>query len=159
MFITKKAIPRRTVLRGLGTTLALPFLDSMVPALTALQNTAAQPVKRLGIVYHPNGLVPAGWLPKGIGKDFTFGPTMAALEPFRDQLTVITNLDNIEADAKGDGPGDHARAGGSYLTGVPERKAATNAEAATTMVYSIAPACSRARTTFLIDEAFWPIAT
>ena len=133
MFITKKAIPRRTVLRGLGTTLALPFLDSMVPALTALQNTAAQPVKRLGIVYHPNGLVPAGWLPKGIGKDFTFGPTMAALEPFRDQLTVITNLDNIEADAKGDGPGDHARAGGSYLTGVHVRKSETNVEAATSM--------------------------
>ena len=133
MIITKKAIPRRTVLRGIGASLALPLLDGMVPALTAMQNTPARAVKRLGIVYHPNGIVPAGWLPKGTGTDFTFGPTMAALEPYKNQLLVLSNLDNIEADAKGDGPGDHARAGGSYLTGVHVRKSETNVEAAMSM--------------------------
>ena len=90
-------------------------------------------MKRLGIVYHPNGIVPAGWLPKGTGTDFTFGPTMAALEPYRNQMVILSNLDNIEADAKGDGPGDHARAGGSYLTGVHVRKSETNVEAAMSM--------------------------
>lgn len=133
MIITKKAIPRRTVLRGIGASLALPLLDGMVPALTAMQNTPARAVKRLGIVYHPNGIVPAGWLPKGTGTDFTFGPTMAALEPYRNQMVILSNLDNIEADAKGDGPGDHARAGGSYLTGVHVRKSETNVEAAMSM--------------------------
>ena len=133
MIITKKAIPRRTVLRGIGASLALPLLDGMVPALTAMQNTPARAVKRLGIVYHPNGIVPAGWLPKGTGTDFTFGPTMAALEPYRNQMLILSNLDNVEADAKGDGPGDHARAGGSYLTGVHVRKSETNVEAAMSM--------------------------
>lgn len=133
MIITKKAIPRRTVLRGIGASLALPLLDGMVPALTAMQNTPARAVKRLGIVYHPNGIVPAGWLPKGTGTDFTFGPTMAALEPYRNQMVILSNLDNIEADAKGDGPGDHARAGGSYLTGVHVRKSETNVEASMSM--------------------------
>lgn len=133
MIITKKAIPRRTVLRGIGASLALPLLDGMVPALTAMQNTPARAVKRLGIVYHPNGIVPAGWLPKGTGTDFTFGPTMAALEPYRNQMLILSNLDNVEADAKGDGPGDHARAGGSYLTGVHVRKSETNVEASMSM--------------------------
>ena len=133
MIITKKAIPRRTVLRGIGASLALPLLDGMVPALTAMQNTPARAVKRLGIVYHPNGIVPAGWLPKGTGADFTFGPTMAALEPYRNQMLILSNLDNVEADAKGDGPGDHARAGGSYLTGVHVRKSETNVEASMSM--------------------------
>lgn len=133
MIITKKAIPRRTVLRGLGASLALPLLDGMVPALTAMQNTPARAVRRLGIVYHPNGIVPAGWVPKGTGAGFEFGPTMAALEPYRNNMVVITNLANNEADAKGDGPGDHARAGGSYLTGVHVRKSETNVEAAMSM--------------------------
>ena len=133
MIITKKAIPRRWVLRGLGASLALPLLDGMVPALTAMQNTAARPVRRLGIVYHPNGFVDYGWNPKGVGSDFEFGPTHASLEPYRDQLVIMSHLANREADAKGDGPGDHARAGGGYLTGVHVRKSETNAEAALSM--------------------------
>ena len=65
MIVTKKAISRRTILRGVGATIALPLLDAMVPALTAAQNTPARPVRRLGVVYHPNGVVYENWLPTG----------------------------------------------------------------------------------------------
>ena len=72
MIITKKAIPRRAVLRGLGASLALPFLDSMVPALTAMRNTAANPVRRLGAVYVPNGMIMNHWTPTTEGTSFDF---------------------------------------------------------------------------------------
>jgi hypothetical protein len=140
MIITKKAIPRRTVLRGIGASLALPLLDGMVPALTALQNTPARAFPRLGVIYHPNGIVSGGWIPKGVGSNFEFSPTMTALEPFRKDLIVVTNLQNREADAKGDGNGDHARAGGSYLTGVHVRKSETNVEAGMSMDQIVADA-------------------
>ena len=64
MIVTKKAISRRTVLRGIGTTVALPLLDAMVPALTAIADTPAKAVRRLGVVYHPNGVIYQNWLPK-----------------------------------------------------------------------------------------------
>ena len=67
MIVTKKAISRRTVLRGIGTAVALPLLDAMIPALTAVANTPAKPVRRLGVVYHPNGVIYDKWLPKGVG--------------------------------------------------------------------------------------------
>ena len=72
MIITKKAIPRRAVLRGLGASLALPFLDGMVPALTAMRNTAANPVRRLGAVYVPNGMMMNHWTPTTEGTGFDF---------------------------------------------------------------------------------------
>ena len=72
MFITKKALSRRTFLRGMGATLALPLLDAMVPALTAVQQSAAQPVPRLGFFYVPNGIYPPAWRPTGEGRDFTW---------------------------------------------------------------------------------------
>ena len=122
MIVTKKAISRRTLLRGLGTTVALPLLDAMVPALTALQKTPAAPVRRLGVVYHPNGVIYENWLPKGAGRDFTLSPILEPLEPFRNQLVVVTGLSSHQAEALGDGGGDHSRASGSYLTGVHVKK-------------------------------------
>ena len=122
MIVVKKALSRRTVLRGLGTAVALPLLDAMVPALTAQVNTPAKGVRRLGVVYHPNGVIYENWLPKGVGRDFEFSRTLLPLEPFRDQLNVITGLSSHQAEALGDGGGDHSRASGSYLTGVHVKK-------------------------------------
>jgi hypothetical protein len=121
MIVTKKAISRRAVLQGMGATVALPLLDAMVPAL-ATGATAAAPVRRLGVVYHPNGMIYDKWLPKGVGAGFELSPTLADLQPFRDKLIVITGLSSDEAEALGDGGGDHSRASGSYLTGVHVKK-------------------------------------
>jgi hypothetical protein len=122
MIVTKKAMSRRTVLSGMGAAVALPLLDAMVPALTALQNTPARGVRRLGVVYHPNGVIYENWLPAGTGRDFQLSRTLAPLQPFRDQLIVVTNLASQQAEALGDGGGDHSRASGTYLTGVHVRK-------------------------------------
>jgi hypothetical protein len=122
MIVTKAAISRRTVLRGLGATLALPLLDAMIPALTAAVNTPAKAVRRLGVMYHPNGVIYRNWLPKGVGAGFEFSPILSPLEPFRDKLVVVTGLASQPAEALGDGGGDHSRASGSYLTGVHVKK-------------------------------------
>jgi Protein of unknown function (DUF1552) len=122
MIITKRAVSRRAVLRGIGATVALPLLDAMVPALTAAQNTPARSVRRLGVVYHPNGVIYPNWLPKGVGRDFELSPVLAPLQPFKDQLLVVTGLSSHQAEALGDGGGDHSRASGTYLTGVHVRK-------------------------------------
>jgi Protein of unknown function (DUF1552) len=122
MIVTKKAISRRTVLRGLGTAVALPLLDAMVPALTAAANTPAKGVRRFAVVYHPNGVIYENWLPKGIGREFELSPILAPLEPFREQLVVVTGLSSHQAEALGDGGGDHSRATGTYLTGVHVKK-------------------------------------
>jgi Protein of unknown function (DUF1552) len=121
MIISKKHLARRTFLRGLGTTLALPLLDSMVPAFADTRTAAAKPV-RLGFVYVPNGIIMDRWTPKADGTSFEFTPAMKALEPFRDQLVVMSNLAQINGRALGDGPGDHARAGATWLTGVHPKK-------------------------------------
>jgi len=122
MIVTKKAISRRTVLRGMGTAVALPLLDAMVPALTAQVKTPAKAVRRLGVVYHPNGVIYHNWLPKGTGREFELSRTLEPLKPFRDQLIVVTGLSSQQAEALGDGGGDHSRASGSYLTGVHVKK-------------------------------------
>ena len=119
------AIPRRTFLRGLGATLALPVLDAMTPAFSARAAAAAPPI-RLGYVYTPNGIVgacdksprPFMWTPRTAGANFEFGPTMKALEPFREELNVFSGLAQVTGRALGDGPGDHARATATFLTGV-----------------------------------------
>jgi hypothetical protein len=130
MIITKKALHRRTFLRGLGTTLALPLLDGMVPALSALTTTAANPVVRLGFTYVPNGIIGVGlstprpnqWTPATEGTGFEFAPLMKPLEPFRDRLLVLSGLSQVNGRALGDGAGDHARAGATWLTGVHPKK-------------------------------------
>jgi hypothetical protein len=131
MFVTKKTISRRTVLRGVGTAIALPLLDAMVPAFASA--ASASPVRRFGVVYHPNGVIYDQWLPKGVGSDFELSPTLKGLEPFKDKLIVVTGLFSDQAEALGDGGGDHSRACGSYLTGVHVKKSDSNVENAVSM--------------------------
>jgi hypothetical protein len=119
MMIAKKSIPRRTVLRGLGTVLALPLLDSMVPALAALGKTAARPRTRLGIVYVPHGAVMNRWTPASDGSAFELSPILQPLAAFRERLLVLTGLDNRPALAlQGEPAGGHGRIGAAFLTGV-----------------------------------------
>jgi Protein of unknown function (DUF1552) len=92
MFISKMALPRRTVLRGIGATLALPFLDAMVPALTASAQTAANPPRRFGAVFVPLGERPGFWTPATVGSNFEFTPILKPLEKFRKQVTVVSEL-------------------------------------------------------------------
>jgi hypothetical protein len=94
MFITKKSLSRRTMLRGMGATLALPLLDAMVPALTPVVHTAANPTRRLGIVFFPLGWRPGYWVPPTVGPDFEFTPILKPLEGLREHVTVMTQLDN-----------------------------------------------------------------
>lgn len=118
MIITKKALPRRTFLRGMGVTLALPLLDAMTPALSA---NAKAPV-RLGFVYVPNGIIMEKWTPLTEGADFQFMPIMKPLENLRQHVMVFSGLAQVQGRALGDGAGDHARAGATWLTGVHPKK-------------------------------------
>jgi len=94
----------------------------MVPALSLAKNTAANPAMRLGFVYVPNGIIMDRWTPTCVGAGFEFAPTMQALAPFRDHLLVLSGLAQANGNALGDGPGDHARAGATWLTGVHPKK-------------------------------------
>ena len=118
MMITKKAIPRRTVLRGVGATLALPLLDGMVPAATALAKTAATGTMRFCTVYVPNGIIMERWTPLTNGAGFEFTPTLKPLEPFRDQLLVVSGLDNTGARSRSGASGAHAKPAGAFMTGI-----------------------------------------
>ena len=120
MFITKTHLPRRTVLRGVGTALALPFLDAMVPALSALSRTAAAPVRRAAWFYVPNGMSMRHWVPKTEGPLTDALPMiLESLRPYRDDVLVLSDLADMCAyPREGDPPCDHARSGGTYLTGV-----------------------------------------
>ena len=91
-FITKKSVGRRTMLRGIGTALALPLLDSMAPALVAFDKSGAAPVNRFGAVYTPNGRMMKNWTPATEGADFEFTPTLETLKPFRDRLLLLSGL-------------------------------------------------------------------
>ena len=119
MIITKKALPRRSVLRGLGAAVALPLLDGMVPALTALSKTVAKPTPRFGVVYVPHGAVMSNWTPAGEGTGFEFTPILEPVAPFRDRLHVLSGLDHAPAaQLPGEPAGGHGRIGGAFLTGV-----------------------------------------
>lgn len=119
MMIFKKTIPRRTFLKGAGATLALPLLDSMVPAFAGALDTASKPALRLSIVFVPNGRIMDKWTPQAEGAAFEMTPILEPLAPFRDQLLVLTGLSNMPAEArKGESTGPHARAGATFLTGV-----------------------------------------
>jgi hypothetical protein len=116
MIVTKKALPRRTFLRGIGVTLGLPFLDAMVPALSARVLTSAEPVRRLGYVYIPMGANLTQWTPPGEGKLEQMSPSLEALTPFRERLTVLTNLELKAADAPTNG--NHATSNCTFLSAV-----------------------------------------
>ncbi len=123
MIITKKHLSRRTILRGFGASLALPLLDGMVPALSALSQTAARGVRRMAVVYMPNGMMMPDWTPKGEGAAFEFSPILAPLEAYRDKLVVVSGLADKYGWPQGDeGAGDHARASATFLTGVHAKK-------------------------------------
>jgi hypothetical protein len=111
MIITKMALPRRTFLRGVGASLALPLLDAMVPSMTALAKTPADPVRRLGFVYVPMGCDITRWTPAGEGRLVELSPTLQSLGPVADQLTVITNLE-----LKNAYPGTHATSNAAFLS-------------------------------------------
>src|SRR5437667_4293653 len=92
MFITKMSLPRRTVLRGIGATIALPLLDAMVPALSALAKTPAAPVRRMAVVYVHNGMAMQYWTPKTDETAFEVTPILQSLQPFRDQVLLLSGL-------------------------------------------------------------------
>jgi hypothetical protein len=120
-FITKKHLSRRTFLRGAGVTVALPFLESMVPAQTPLKSTAATPRTRLGCFYVPHGATMYKWTPATEGKDFEFSETLSPLEKYRDRLSVISNLRHAAATGA-DAGAEHARSAAIFLSGGSPQK-------------------------------------
>jgi len=121
--MTKKHLPRRTFLQSIaGASVALPLLDAMIPALTAQTRTAAAPKLRLGFVYVPHGAVLDKWTPIGDGSNFQLNQIMAPLEPFKQQMVIVSGLANKAAESQGDGGGDHARSGPSFLSGVHPKR-------------------------------------
>jgi hypothetical protein len=117
MFITKKHLPRRTFLRGMGVTLALPLLESMVPARALLAQSAARPVTRLGFVYVPHGAIMRDWMPATEGAGFEFTPILKPLEPYRDYVNVVSNLGHRAADTTA----VHSLSPTTWLSGVRPR--------------------------------------
>jgi Protein of unknown function (DUF1552) len=120
-FLARKHLPRRTVLRGLGVSVALPLLDAMIPAATALAQTAAMAKPRLSCIYIPHGATMDLWTPKTTGRDFAFSQILKPFEPFRDSINVISNLAHRNvAPAGGEDSGgaeNHSRAAAVFLTG------------------------------------------
>ena len=110
MMITKRKLDRRTVLRGVGAAVALPLLDAMVPALSAITRTAANPVRRLSVVYLPNGMAMEHWIPSSDGAGFELTPILQPLAQFQDQMLVVSGL-------KSYWPPAHAGASTTFLTG------------------------------------------
>ncbi|MEQ8953800.1 MAG: DUF1552 domain-containing protein, partial [Gammaproteobacteria bacterium] len=124
MIIRKKTLPRRTVLKGLGASLALPLLDAMVPALSSASAQVAQPTKRLGVVYVPNGMAMKAWTPEQDGTDFEITRIMQPLAGYRDRMLVITGLDGPQSNA-----GVHASASTRFLTGAIPKRAESDLQA------------------------------
>ena len=131
MFLTKKSLDRRTMLRGLGAAVALPLFDAMLPAFVPLAKAAAKPRMRFGAVYTPNGAIMQEFTPKTVAAGFEFTPILKPLEPFRDSLIVVTNLTRSHP---GSQFGDHAVSAAGFLTGVwPKRTEAEDVLANTTI--------------------------
>ncbi len=121
--MTNKSLRRRTFLRGLGTAVALPFLDAMTPAFARPNRLSdGGPPRRLAFAYVPNGVIMENWTPAADGSRFELPAILAPLDPFREDLLVLSGLAHNNGRALGDGPGDHARAAASYLTGVHPKK-------------------------------------
>src|SRR6266446_9260071 len=114
-FVTKKALHRRTFLRSMGATVALPLLDAMLPALSA---KSVKLTPRLGFIYIANGVIQNQWIPATIGRGFELPPILKPLEPVRNHINVLSGLSHLQADTFGDGTGDHPRSSAAWLTGV-----------------------------------------
>ena len=121
MMITKKPLGRRTLLRGLGTVMAMPLLEAMVASAKAAEEAAAAR-KRLQVIYTPNGMMMENWTPASGEPGFAYSPILKPLEPYRQKITVFSGLSHVQAEALGDGAGDHGRCCGGYLTGVHVKK-------------------------------------
>jgi hypothetical protein len=122
MIITKKALPRRTFIKGAGAILALPLLESMLPALAQAQNTA-RPAQRLFVGYVPNGVIMDKWTPDKFGTDFVFPSSLEPLAKHKDKISVLTGLALHPAMPQpGEGTGDHVRSSAAYLTGAHPKK-------------------------------------
>ena len=133
MIMSKTSLPRRTFLRGVGATLALPLLDAMVPAGTALAQTAAKPTPRLGFIYIPNGANMAEWTPPGDSGRLELSRCLQPLANVRDHVVIPTGLDHRQAEAWGDGNGEHSRASAVWLNGIhPRRTEGADVRAGTT---------------------------
>ena len=117
--LSKKSLHRRTFLRGAGAVIALPFLDAMQPAFAA---AAVKSPVRLSFSYVPNGIIMDHWKPTGEGANFALGRIMQPLAPFKNDLLILSGLADHNGNALGDGGGDHARAGGSFLTSSHPKK-------------------------------------
>jgi Protein of unknown function (DUF1552) len=130
-FITRKSLRRRTVLRGLGSAIALPLLDAMFPAFPPVAQAAGRPRMRFGAVYFPNGAIMQQFTPKTFGADFEFTPILKPFEPYKNNLVVVTNLTRSHP---GSQVGDHAVSAAGFLTGVwPKRTEAEDVLANTTI--------------------------
>jgi hypothetical protein len=122
MIVTKTSLPRRTFLRGVGATLALPLLDAMVPALSALGKTAAKPATRLGFAYVPNGIILKEFLPRTDGAGFEMPRILKSLAPYQDKLTIVSGLANAAGDPLDASSGPHSRVSGCWLSGMRARR-------------------------------------
>ena len=131
MYVAKKAISRRAVLRGMGTAIALPLLDSMVPALSALATTAGKPVHRFGVVYVPNGMIMQNYLPRVVGTGFEMTPTLSPLTKLREHIMVLSGLDCVPTPGRSGGA--HAKATTRFLTDVSPPTSETWLEAGISM--------------------------
>ena len=135
MVITKRALPRRTFIRGMGATLALPLLDAMVPAMSAL----SKPAPRFAAIYCGNGANMNDWTPATEGAGFAFSPILKPLEAFRDRTLVFTGLDNFPATDQGDSGGQHPRAAPAFMSCVhPKQTEGADVQAGTTIDQMIA---------------------
>ncbi len=134
----RAAFSRRTLLRGAGAAVALPFFESLglgrlladeTPAGARLAQTASGAPLRTAFVYFPNGAIPAHWWPERTGADFNWTRTLKPLEAHKNQLQILGQVDHHTADGGPDGGGDHARGNGTWLTGVRLKKSATDIRA------------------------------
>jgi hypothetical protein len=119
---SERPIQRRTFLRGLGTLLAIPAMDSLMPLAAVAGQARSRPINRLAFFYVPNGVHMADWTPAAVGPGYELPATLEVLKPFREDLLVLTGLTQDKARPNGDGPGDHARAAACFLTGVQPLK-------------------------------------
>jgi len=140
MVITKRALPRRTFIRGMGATLALPLLDAMVPALSG----ASKAAPRFAAIYCGNGANMFDWTPSTEGAVFAFSPILKPLEAFRDRTLVFTGLDNFQATDQGDSGGQHPRAAPAFMSCLhPKQTEGADVQAGTTIDQLIAEQISR----------------
>src|ERR1700760_4197941 len=121
MIIKSKALGRRTILRGMGTVMALPLLEAMASSARAAEQAAAAR-KRLQVIYTPNGMMMENWTPKAEGAGYEITPILKPLEAHRANFSVYSNLSHVQVEALGDGAGDHGRCCGGFLTGTHVKK-------------------------------------